>query len=45
MDVGDWFGFRVAIYVNNSVIGSSGDDIERGSNSGSGYMYTNIGGK
>ena len=39
--VGDRFGISVAISGNTAVIEANGDD-ERVSNSGSGYVYTNI---
>ena len=42
-EAGDRFGFRVAISGDNYVIGAGGDDIERVSNRGSGYLYTKIG--
>ena len=44
-EAGDCFGFKVAIYGNSSVIRAGSDDIERGSSSRYGYVYTNIGGK
>ena len=44
-EANDELGISVAISGDTSVIGDGGDDIERGYDSGSGYMYTNIGGK
>ena len=35
----------MAISGDTSIIGGGGDDIERGYDSGSGYMYTKIGEK
>ena len=41
---GDWFGSSVAISGDTAIIGASRDN-ERGYESGSGYVYTKIGGK
>ena len=43
-EIGDFFGSSVAISGDTAVIGAMYED-KRGSNSGSGYVYTKIGGK
>ena len=43
-EAGGWFGYSVSIHGETAIIGANGDD-DRESNSGSGYLYTNIDGK
>ena len=44
-EAGDQFGFRLAISSNTAVIAVRGDDMDRGYDSGYGYVYTIIGRK